>query len=178
MQIQTVVFGGGCFWCIEAVYKEIKGVTDVTSGYAGGAMENPQYEQVTGGSTGHAEVVKVDFDPVQISFNDLLEVFFAVHDPTTLNRQGNDIGEQYRSAIYYTTEEQKQELEAFIQKVKDDKVYDQPITTEIKPLEKFYDAEDYHQDYFEKNPNQPYCQLIVNPKVKKFKEKFASLLKK
>ncbi len=178
MNTQTVVFGGGCFWCIEAVYKEIKGVTDVTSGYAGGAMDNPNYEQVSGGSTGHVEVVKVEFDPAVISFNDMLEVFFAVHDPTTLNRQGNDVGEQYRSAIYYTTDQQKQELESFIQKLKDDNVYDQPITTEIKALDKFYEAEDYHQDYFEKNPTQPYCQLIVNPKVKKFKEKFSSLLKK
>ncbi len=175
--LQIAVLGGGCFWCTEAIYKQLRGVVGVTSGYAGGEMANPKSEQVYGGSTGHAEVIKVEFDSNQVSYRDLLEVFFAVHDPTTLNKQGNDVGEQYRSIILYADEEQKQQAEAIIRELEEAHAYENPIVTEIKPLEKFYEAEDYHQDYLENNPNQPYCQLVINPKIKKFKEKFASLLK-
>ena len=174
---EIAVLGGGCFWCTEAIYKQLRGVIAVTSGYSDGDLENPSYEQVSGGSTGHAEVIRIEYDPTQISFIDILEVFFAVHDPTTMNRQGNDEGPQYRSIILYANDEQKQAVENFIEKLKSDKIYDQPIVTEVKPLQKFYEAEAYHQNYLENNPNQPYCQLVVNPKVKKFKEKFASLLK-
>jgi peptide-methionine (S)-S-oxide reductase len=176
-ETQTAVLGGGCFWCTEAVYKQLRGVISVTSGYAGGEMDNPNYDQVSMGRTGHAEVIKAEFDPSQVSFRDLLEVFFAVHDPTTLNKQGNDVGEEYRSIILYTDEEQKQQAEAIIKELEDARAYEHPIVTEVKPFEKFFRAEDYHQNYLESNPNQPYCQLVINPKIKKFKEKFASLLK-
>lgn len=175
--MQTAVFGGGCFWCTEAVFQKLKGVEKVTSGYAGGDMSNPDYEHVSMGNTGHAEVIEVQFDSNIISYEILLNVFFSVHDPTTMNKQGNDVGEQYRSVILYTNEEQKQQAEGFIKKLSDEHHFDNPIVTEIKPLGKFYPAEQYHQNYFESNPNQPYCQVVINPKVKKFKEKFAEYLK-
>ncbi len=177
MTTQIAVLGGGCFWCTEAVYQRIKGVISVESGYAGGEMENPSYEAVSSGSTGHAEVIKIEFDPQQVSYRDLLEVFFSVHDPTTKDRQGNDVGTQYRSVILYGNEGQKQEIEKIIKELTDAKAYSNPIITEVAPLNKFFPAEEYHRNYYNQNGNQPYCQLIINPKLKKFKEKFASLLK-
>ncbi|MCC7356032.1 MAG: peptide-methionine (S)-S-oxide reductase MsrA [Candidatus Doudnabacteria bacterium] len=176
-KIQTAVFAGGCFWCTEAVFQRLRGVQSVTSGYAGGANPNPTYEQVSMGNTGHAEAIKFEYDPEQISFHDLLEVFFATHNPTELNRQGADVGTQYRSAIFYVNEEQRAEAEKFIKQVEADGVFDQPIVTTLEKLTEFYPAEDYHKDYYNKNKDQPYCQVVINPKLKKFKEKFASLLK-
>jgi peptide-methionine (S)-S-oxide reductase len=175
---QVAVFGGGCFWCTEAVFQQVRGVNKVTSGYAGGEMPKPTYEQVTSGHTGHAEVIRIEFDPGQIAYQDLLEIFFATHDPTSMNRQGNDVGEQYRSVILYANEAQKTEAEKFIQHLEESQTYNDPVVTQLKPLGEFFPAEDYHQNYYKSNPNQPYCQLVINPKVKKFKEKFASLLKK
>lgn len=177
-KIETIVLGGGCFWCTEAIFKQLKGVISITSGYAGGKMENPSYEDVTSGQTGHAEVIRVMYDPWEIKFGDLLEVFFSVHDPTTLNRQGNDVGAQYRSIILFTTPEQEQEIREKIEKIKSENIFDDPIVTEVKPLEEFYQAEDYHRDYFEHNKDKMYCQLIINPKLKKFKDKWLNLLKK
>lgn len=174
---QIAIFGGGCFWCTEATFQQLKGVSKVTSGYAGGELENPGYGKVATGHTGHAEVIKVEFDPNEISFENLLEVFFAVHDPTTLNKQGNDIGTEYRSIILYTSEEQKAAAEKSIQKLRDSGEYNMPIVTEIKPFDKFYEAEDYHHNYYNKNPDQPYCQIVINPKLKKLKEKYSKLLK-
>lgn len=171
------VFGGGCFWCLEAIFKELKGVSKVISGYAGGQTPGPTYEKVSSGSTGHAEVVKVIFDPETISYRDLLEVFFYVHDPTTLNRQGNDVGEQYRSLILYKTLDQKEEVEKIIRELEEDKAFESKIVTEVEPLMDFYEAEEYHQKYFEKNPHQPYCQAVIAPKVKSFKDKFEKLIK-
>jgi peptide-methionine (S)-S-oxide reductase len=170
-------FGGGCFWCIEAVYKRLKGVVSATSGYSGGEVENPSYEQVCSGKTGHVEMVEVTYDPKLISYNKLLSVFFSVHDPTTPNRQGTDVGEQYRSVIFYTDEEQKEKAQDFIEKLGDEGVFVNPIVTTVEPLEKFYEAEDYHQEYFEKNPKQAYCQLIISPKIDKLKEKYKDLVK-
>lgn len=174
---QTAVFGGGCFWCTEAIFKELRGVISVTPGYAGGTTPNPTYEQVCTGKTGHAESIKIEFDPTQISFNDLLTVFFATHDPTTLNRQGNDVGTQYRSAVFYTSEEQRAAAEKFIAKLAASDPGGRPVVTEVTPLNKFYEAEDYHHNYFANNPNQPYCQLIIEPKVEKLQKEFAELLK-
>lgn len=184
--MESAVFGGGCFWCTEAVFKQLKGVKNVTSGYAGGSKENPTYEEVSSGSTGHAEVIKIDFDPAETSFNDLLTVFFATHDPTTLNRQGNDTGTQYRSLILYTSPEQEKEANSFIEELnqsgppshKASEGQSEKIVTEVKPLEKFYEAEAYHKDFYAKNPNQPYCQLIISPKLEKLKERFYNLLKR
>ncbi|MBI4122732.1 MAG: peptide-methionine (S)-S-oxide reductase MsrA [Parcubacteria group bacterium] len=180
MQTQQVVFGGGCFWCTEAAFKQLKGVVSVTPGYAGGPVMNagraPTYEEVCGGKTGHAEVVRVEFDPTQITFQDLLSVFFTVHDPTTLNRQGNDVGTQYRSAIYYTTDVERQEIERFVRELEHAKVFDDPILTEVQELGAFYEAEEYHQNYYAKNPDQAYCQAIINPKLKKLREKHAELI--
>jgi peptide-methionine (S)-S-oxide reductase len=173
----VAVFGGGCFWCTEAVFSDLKGVTAVAPGYAGGTVPNPSYEAVCGGKTGHAEVIKIDYDPSQIAFNDLLTVFFATHDPTTLNRQGNDIGTQYRSIILYSDESQKHDAEAFIKKLNDGDPKGRPVVTEVKPLEKFYEAEDYHHNYFKNNPGQPYCQVIIEPKVQKLEKQFSELLK-
>ena len=178
MTNETIVFGGGCFWCTEAIFKELKGVASVMPGYADGTMPNPTYEQVCGGNTGHAEATRIEYDPTRISFNDLLTVFFATHDPTTLNRQGADVGTQYRSIILYTTDAQKIDAENFIKKLNDSDPGGKPIVTEIKPLEKFYDAEDYHRDYFAKNGGAPYCQLIIEPKVLKLQKQFGELLKK
>ncbi|MBI1961399.1 MAG: peptide-methionine (S)-S-oxide reductase MsrA [Parcubacteria group bacterium] len=177
MHTQTVVLGGGCFWCTEATFQMLKGVLSVTPGYAGGTVKNPTYEQVCGGSTGHAEVIRVEYDPNQIKFQDLLSVFFGVHDPTTLNRQGNDAGTQYRSIILYTRDDQRQEIERFIRELEHAKTFESPVITEVEPLGEFYEAEDYHHDYFKKNPDQAYCQATINHKVAKLREKFAKLLK-
>ncbi len=155
----------------------LKGVKSVAPGYAGGTMPDPSYEEVSSGTTGHAEVIKIEFDPEAISFNDLLNIFFATHDPTTLNRQGPDVGEQYRSIIFHTTLEQKEQAEDFIKNLNKSSVEGKTIMTEVKPLEKFYEAEDYHHDYYEKNKDKPYCQVVINPKLKKAKEKFSALLK-
>ncbi|MPZ75940.1 MAG: peptide-methionine (S)-S-oxide reductase MsrA [Deltaproteobacteria bacterium] len=174
---EVAVFGGGCFWCTEAVFDELRGVTAVISGYAGGEVKNPTYEQVCSGRTGHAEVIRIEFDPNQIAFRDLLTVFFATHDPTTLNRQGNDVGTQYRSAILYANDEQRGEAESFIKKLEDAGTFDKPITTTLEPLTDFYKAEDYHQQYYANNPYQPYCQVMIPPKLHKLHKQFADLLK-
>lgn len=175
--METAVFGGGCFWCTEAVLQHIKGVTKVTSGYAGGTTENPTYYQVSSGKTGHAEVVRIEFDPNTISYRDLLTVFFASHDPTTLNRQGADIGTQYRSIILATTDSQKQEAEQYIKELNESGEVGDPIVTEVKSLEVFYEAEEEHKDFANRNPMQPYVQAVVNPKLEKVKKKFTNLLK-
>jgi peptide-methionine (S)-S-oxide reductase len=174
---KSAVFGGGCFWCTEAVFDELHGVESVMSGYAGGSTKNPTYEEVCGGRTGHAEVIKIDFDPGEIAFKDLLTVFFATHDPTTLNRQGNDVGTQYRSAIFYADEEQKREAEAFIKELNDSKAFGKPVVTTLEPLGEFYEAEDYHQKYYANNPYQPYCQYMIPPKLNKLHKQFSALLK-
>ncbi len=173
---EIIVFGGGCFWCTEAVFKMLKGVISVGPGYAGGAMLNSTYEAVSDGSTGHAEVVKVEYDGDVIPLETLLTVFFATHDPTTKNRQGNDVGEQYRSIILYESDAQKEISEKFIKELNDSNEMGAPIVTEIKKLEKFYPAGDYHKNYYEQNKNQSYCQVVINPKLKKVQEKFANLL--
>ncbi|HYV33778.1 MAG TPA: peptide-methionine (S)-S-oxide reductase MsrA [Candidatus Limnocylindria bacterium] len=175
MQTQTAVFGAGCFWCVEAVYQNLRGVSSVLPGYAGGNKADPTYEEVSSGTTGHAEVAKIEFDPAVIKFSDLLNVLFATHDPTTMNRQGNDVGDQYRSAIFYTSENQKQEAQSFIKQAQ--KEFSSPIVTQLVPLEKFYAAENYHRDYYKNNPGNPYCQFVIDPKLEKFRKKFASLLK-
>ncbi len=169
---ETAVLGGGCFWCLEAVFDLAKGVISVESGSMGGHVANPTYKQVCGGDTGHVEVVRVTFDPAQISFSDLLEVFFAIHDPTTPNQQGNDVGPQYRSVIFYTSEAQRQAAEEKVRELTAERVYRAPIVTGVEPASAFYVAEDYHQEYFANNPRQPYCMFIVAPKVQKFLEKF------
>lgn len=175
---QVITLGGGCFWCTEAILLELRGVKSVVSGYAGGQTPNPTYEQVCTGRTGHAEVAEVTFDPQQISLHDLLVVFFTLHDPTTLNRQGNDVGTQYRSIVLYRDDEQKQTTEQVIQEISDQKVWPNPLVTEVVPFEKFYPAENYHQNYFAQNQSQPYCQLVIEPKVLKLRKKFADMLKK
>jgi len=173
---QTATLGGGCFWCLEAVFDDLKGVTDVVSGYSGGRAVNPTYQQVCSGSTGHAEVVQVTFDPAQISFGEILEVFFSVHDPTTLNRQGADVGTQYRSVIFYHDEEQKQVAQKVMRQFEQQKVWSDPIVTQLVPFEVFYPAEDYHQEYFANNPRQFYCQVVIAPKVSKFRKQFLDRL--
>ncbi len=175
---QIATLAGGCFWCLEAVYDELKGVEDVVSGYAGGHVPHPSYERVCTGETGHAEVVQIKFDPQVISFNEILKVFFTIHDPTTLNRQGADVGTQYRSAIFYHTPEQKTVAEQTIEEITAAKIWDKPTVTEITPFKEFYPAEDYHQEYFKRNPYQGYCQMVVAPKVAKFRQKFEDKLKK
>ena len=175
MEKESIVFGGGCFWCTEAVFQNLKGVISVMPGYAGGTMANPTYEAVCSGTTGHAEVTKVEYDPTKISFRDLLTVFFATHDPSTLNRQGNDVGTQYRSAIFYTTEQQKEASAAFIKEL-DAEAGGSPIVTEVKPLDMFYEAEAYHRNYYQNNPEKAYCQVIINPKLEKVQKKFSELL--
>lgn len=174
---ETATLGGGCFWCTEAVYKEMKGVVNVVPGYSGGHIKNPAYREVTTGRTGHAEVVQITFDPQVASFSDILEVFFMTHDPTTLNRQGNDVGTQYRSAVFYHNEDQKQTAEKVIELFEKENVYEDPIVTEVTPFDVFYLAEDYHHNYFARNKNQPYCQFVVAPKVEKFKKVFKEKLK-
>ncbi len=174
--LQKAIFGGGCFWCTEAIFRKLRGVKSVTPGYAGGHTQNPTYYEVAGKGTGHAEVIQFEYDPAQISYRDLLEVFFATHDPTTLNQQGYDKGPEYRSLILYFTEEQKTEAENIIKELTDAGAYQDPIVTTVEPLVKFYEAEQEHKNFYENNPNSPYCQVIINPKIKKFKEKFASLI--
>jgi len=175
--IKTAVLGGGCFWSIEAIFSQLKGVVDAEAGYAGGFKENPTYEEMLQTDTGHAEVVKVTFDPEIISYNKLLEVFFYVHDPTTLNRQGNDVGAQYRSIILYADTEQEKSARAYIEDLEKQKVFQDPIVTEVEPLNKYFTAEDYHQEYFENNSSQSYCAFVVAPKVEKFEDKFADWIK-
>jgi peptide-methionine (S)-S-oxide reductase len=174
---EAAVLGGGCFWSMEASFSQLKGIRDAEAGYAGGDRENPTYEEVSSKQTGHAEVVKVVFDPDIISYEKLLEVFFYVHDPTTLNRQGNDIGEQYRSIILYTDPRQENTARDYIEKLEEEGIFAGPIVTQVEPLESYYSAEDYHQEYYENNPDQPYCSIVVGPKVEKFEEKFADLIK-
>ncbi|MBI3741389.1 MAG: peptide-methionine (S)-S-oxide reductase MsrA, partial [Chloroflexi bacterium] len=168
---EITTLAGGCFWCLEAVYDQLKGVTSVESGYAGGHVAQPSYEAVCTGKTGHAEVVQLTFDPNVITFKEILRVFFTIHDPTTLNRQGADVGTQYRSAIFYHTPEQKKIAEETIKEIAAAKLWNDPIVTEVAPLKEFFIAEDYHQEYFAHNPNQPYCQMVVAPKVAKFRKK-------
>ena len=165
-------FGAGCFWCVEAAFQQLKGVSSVVSGYSGGTVENPTYQQVCTGSTGHAEVCQITFDSETISYEELLEVFFEIHDPTTLNRQGNDVGTQYRSVIFYHDEDQKKIAEKVKAELDKKGVWKNPIVTEITPFTKFYKAEDYHQDYFRTNPNQPYCRVVIKPKIDKFEKVF------
>lgn len=174
---EIAVFGGGCFWCTEAVFKMLKGVSSVLPGYAGGTVPNPTYDQVCTGSTGHVEVVRVEYDPHLVAYRDLLTVFFGSHDPTTKNRQGNDVGTQYRSVIFYTTEEQKATAEAFIREINASNKEGKPVVTAVEPLDVFYEAENYHHDYFARNPGNPYCEVIINPKLEKVTKSFAHLLK-
>ena len=176
--IQTATLAGGCFWCLEAVFTELKGVSKVESGFSGGTVENPTYRQVCEQDTGHAEVVQVTYDPQVISYADLLDVFFTIHDPTTLNRQGGDIGTQYRSAIFFHTPEQELAARTAIAELNDRHLWDGPVVTQLLPFEKFYQAEDYHQNYFANNANQPYCLVVVAPKVAKFRKHFMDKLKK
>ncbi len=175
--LKTAVLAGGCFWCLEAVFQRLSGVTKVDSGYMGGHVNNPSYEQVCGGNTGHAEVVKVTYDPEQVSFLELLAVFFTIHDPTTPNRQGNDVGTQYRSAIFYADDEQKQDAEKAIAELTKEKAFKDPIVTQVVPIAEFYKAEGYHQNYFNNNSYQPYCQFVVWPKVEKFQKYFGAKAK-
>src|ERR1043165_1079681 len=175
--MEKATLGGGCFWCLEAVYDEMQGVTSVESGYMGGHMENPDYRSVCTGRTGHVEVVQLTFDPAITPYRDILEVFFAIHDPTSMDRQGNDSGPQYRSVIFYHGEEQRKTAEHLIADLTGDDVFGRPIVTEVRPATTFYEAEDYHQEYFRNNPQQPYCAFVVSPKVKKFREKFARKLR-
>lgn len=176
-QIETATLGGGCFWCVEAVYREAAGVSSVVSGYMGGKNANPTYEQVCSGNTGHVEVVEIQFDPEIITYRDVLEIFFATHDPTTLNRQGNDSGTQYRSVIFYHSSEQRATAEDLIRELTQEKAFPDPIVTAVEPAAEFYPAENYHQEYFENHPWQPYCAFVVAPKVEKFRKKFAGRLK-
>jgi peptide-methionine (S)-S-oxide reductase len=175
---EIATLAGGCFWCLEAVFDDLKGVVSVESGYMGGRTVNPTYEQVCSGETGHAEVVRITFDPDAVSFKEILEVFFVIHDPTTLNRQGNDFGTQYRSAIFYHSAEQKAAAEQVIANLSSARIYDDPIVTEVAAASRFYEAEDYHQQYFQRNPAQPYCAYVVRPKVAKFRKRFLEKLKK
>ncbi len=174
---EITTLGGGCFWCLEAVYDQLKGVVDVVSGYAGGHVVNPTYKQVCTGTTGHAEVVQVTFDPTVISFKEILTVFFSIHDPTTLNRQGADVGPQYRSVVFYHSDEQKAITEQVIAELTAMRLWDNPIVTQIAPMDTFYPAEDYHQEYFARNPYQGYCQMVIAPKVAKFRKQFLEQLK-
>lgn len=175
---ETVTLAGGCFWCLQPIFKELRGVSDAVVGYSGGGLKDPTYEQVSTDLTGHAEAVQVTFDPAMISFRDLLTVFFTMHDPTTRNRQGNDIGTQYRSAVFYHTTEQKEAIDALIRDLSAKGLWDDPFVTEVSPFTEFYRAEEYHQDYWEKNPGQGYCRLVVAPKVAKFRKTFRDRLKR
>lgn len=176
-EFEQITFGAGCFWCVEAIFSKIKGVEKVVSGYSGGTKENPTYQEVCTGNTGHAEVCQITYDPKIISFEELLEIFWKTHDPTTLNRQGADVGTQYRSAIFYHNDEQKNLSEKYNKALLDSGVFDNPVVTEISPLINFYPAENYHQNYFEENGSQPYCSMVISPKVKKFKQVFTDKLK-
>lgn len=171
----TLALGGGCFWCTEAVYVKVRGVMDVESGYSNGHVQRPSYEQVCSGSTGHNEVVKLVYDPARISLRQILEIFFLIHDPTTLNRQGNDVGTQYRSGIYYTTTSQRDEAQAMLDSLAREKVFSRPVVTELAPMSNYWPAEDYHQDFFERNPHQGYCMAVAAPKVAKFRKTFSEL---
>lgn len=178
MPTEKAVFGGGCFWCTEAIFNELRGVTNVVSGYAGGKMDDPRYDQVSMGNTGHAEVVQVEFDPAAVSYETLLEVFFATHDPTTLNRQGGDVGTQYRSVVFTMSDAQAAAARAYVQKLEAGEYAGKRIVTEVLPLDRFYEAEEYHQKYFARNADSnPYCSVVIVPKLKKLREKFAHLLK-
>jgi len=176
-QREVATLAGGCFWCLEAAFQDLKGVEDVQSGYAGGRVANPSYEDVCTGTTGHAEVVQITFDPQVVTFEDLLHVFFTIHDPTTLNRQGADVGTQYRSAIFYHSPEQKAAAERVIAELQAQKLWDEPVVTELKPLTAFYPAEEYHRDYFRRNPNQGYCRAVIAPKVAKVRKLYFDRLK-
>jgi peptide-methionine (S)-S-oxide reductase len=175
--METATFGSGCFWCSEAVFSELQGVVKVEPGYAGGSTPNPSYEQVCTDTTGHAEVARVTFDPSAITYRELLEVFFSTHDPTTLNRQGADEGTQYRSVIFYGDEEQKRQAEGIIRELATERVFRNPIVTEVVPLDTFYPAEDYHREYYKRNPTKPYCQVVIAPKLSKFRAHFQTKLK-
>lgn len=177
MAEDAATFGGGCFWCLESVFSELRGVQEAISGYAGGTVESPTYEQVCTGKTGHAEVVRVVYDPQVITYSQLLQVFFAVHDPTTLNRQGNDVGTQYRSVIFYHSETQKEAAAQAVAQLTREKVWKAPIVTALEPLTQFYPAEEYHRDYFARHPEQMYCRLVVAPKMSKFRKSFTHLLR-
>ena len=172
---ETATLAGGCFWCLEAVYDELKGVNNVDSGYTGGRRPSPTYEQVCTGTTGHAEVVRIEYDPAQVSYRQLLEIFFSIHDPTQLNRQGNDIGTQYRSAIFYENEEQRRVAQGIMAEIEREDVYGKPITTQLEPLGEFFPAEEYHRDYYARNPGQGYCAAIIAPKLAKFRKNFETL---
>lgn len=176
--LETITLAGGCYWCVEAIYENLNGVKSAVSGYAGGTKPNPTYEEVSTGATGYAEVVQVTYDRTITNLDEIFKVFFTVHDPTTLNQQGADVGTQYRSAIFYKNEEQKKAAQNIIAALKKAKVYDQPIVTKIEPLTKFYKAENYHQDYYVNNKNQPYCQMVIQPKLAKFEKVFKDKLKK
>lgn len=177
MEIQHATFGAGCFWCTEAVFQNLKGVVRSVSGYMGGHLDNPTYMEVCNGDTGHAEVIQVDFNTAEISYEELLLVFFKTHDPTTLNRQGNDVGSQYRSVIFYHNQEQKEQAEAMIDSLTKESVFDKPIVTELVPVTSFYEAEDYHQNYYSQNPDKPYCAFVIQPKLNKFIREFKEKLK-
>lgn len=175
--MQFAVFGGGCFWCTEAVFGRLKGILAVKSGYAGGQKENPTYEEVSSGDSGHAEVIQIEYDPKAVSYETLLDVFFSMHDPTTPNQQGADAGTQYRSIILYSTDEQRKSAEAYIKKLTRDRVFKARIVTEIKPLDKFYEAEEYHQKYYRNNPDKSYCRVVIDPKIVKLRERYAHFMK-
>ena len=177
LNIETAIFGAGCFWCTEAVFQNLKGVSKVVSGYMGGYKPDPTYEEICGGNTGHAEVVQIDFDSDVISFNELLLVFFKTHNSTTLNSQGNDFGTQYRSVIFYHNQEQKQQAQMMIDNLEKEMIFDKPIVTEISPVSMFYEAEDYHQNYFNQNINKPYCSFVIQPKLNKFAQEFRDKIK-
>ena len=177
MSLQTITLGGGCFWCTEAVFERVRGVTQVQSGYCNGAVLQPTYEQVCTGRTGHNEVVRLTFDPAIISVQQILEIFFAIHDPTTLNRQGNDVGTQYRSGIYFHTPQQQQVAQAMLEQLAQERVFDAPLTTELLPEQNFWPAEDYHAQYYARNPSQGYCAAIIGPKLAKFRQTFTQFLK-
>ncbi len=178
ISLEVAILAGGCFWCIEAVFREINGVENVVSGYTGGTIVNPTYQRVCAGGTGHAEAVQISFNPSKISYREILEIFFSIHDPTTLNRQGADVGTQYRSAIFYHGDEQKTIADTVIKELDKAKLWEKPIVTQIVPLDKFYAAEDYHQEYFSRNPEQAYCQMVISPKVNKFRQQWTKRLKK
>ena len=178
MTSEVATLAGGCFWCLEAVFERLKGVERVVSGYSGGSVDDPSYEQVCGGATGHAEAVQITFDPSEISFRDILEVFFTAHDPTTLNRQGADVGTQYRSAIFYHSEEQRATAEQVIRQLESDKLWDAPVVTQLAPFDKFYPAEDYHQRFYDSNTNHPYCRTVIDPKLAKLREHHSARLKR
>lgn len=177
MPLSTITLGGGCFWCTEAVFERVRGISHVQSGYCNGAVPQPSYEQVCTGRTGHNEVVRLTFDPAVISTQQILEIFFAIHDPTTLNRQGNDVGTQYRSGIYFHTPEQQQVAQAMLEQLAQDRVFDAPLTTELAPEQNFWPAENYHHQYYARNPGQGYCAAVVGPKVAKFRQTFTQFLK-